>query len=272
VASRFVRKVRTASGAVAVQIVVKVHGEVVEVEHIGSAHSDAELAVLLAAARERLHPGQGELDLGPLPEAVVSTEDVADWTRSSEDVLALSVGVERSPGRPAVVAGGGRVVATASLLLWEVLETAYARLGFDAVADEVFKSLVLARIVEPTSKADTIRVLDEIGVAAPALRTIWRALARCVERDYRNILAQACLARSASTAAGRLSLVLYDCTTLHFETDEEDTLRRVGMSKERRVDPQIQVGVRHEALCVRREVQDLPRLSVAGDGVKLRAA
>jgi transposase len=37
--------------------------------------------------------------------------------------------------------------------------------------------------------------------------------------------------------------VLYDCTTLYFETEVEDDLRRVGMSKERRVDPQIQVGL-----------------------------
>jgi hypothetical protein len=37
--------------------------------------------------------------------------------------------------------------------------------------------------------------------------------------------------------------VLYDVTTLHFEIDVEDDLRRVGMSKERRVDPQIQVGL-----------------------------
>jgi transposase len=36
---------------------------------------------------------------------------------------------------------------------------------------------------------------------------------------------------------------LYDCTTLYFETEVEDELRRVGMSKERRVDPQIQVGL-----------------------------
>jgi transposase len=36
---------------------------------------------------------------------------------------------------------------------------------------------------------------------------------------------------------------LYDCTTLYFETEVEDDLRRVGMSKERRVDPQIQVGL-----------------------------
>ena len=40
-----------------------------------------------------------------------------------------------------------------------------------------------------------------------------------------------------------MSLVLYDCTTLHFEVEDEDQLRKVGMSKERRVDPQIQVGL-----------------------------
>ena len=63
--SRFVRKVRTASGAVAVQVVTKAHGEIVELEHVGSARTDADLALLLRAARERLHRGQGELDFGP---------------------------------------------------------------------------------------------------------------------------------------------------------------------------------------------------------------
>jgi hypothetical protein len=55
---------------------VKVRSEVVKVEHVGSAHNDAELAVLFTVARERPHQGQLELDLGPLPEAVVSTNDV----------------------------------------------------------------------------------------------------------------------------------------------------------------------------------------------------
>ena len=242
----FIRKVPTASGARAVQIVHKRGRRVVGIEHIGSAHDDAQLAVLMEVARQRLHEGQQELELTP--------------------PAAASQGVEQS------ASPGARVTGTRSQLLWDVLTSAYDRLGFGTIGDEAFRSLVLARIVEPTSKADTIRVLDEVGVPAPALRTIFRALARCVERDYRSILATACMRHSASTAAGRLSLVLYDCTTLYFETDTEDELRRVGMSKERRVDPQIQVGVRHEALCVRREVQDLPRLSVAGDGVKLRAA
>ena len=70
-ASRFVRKVRTASGAVAVQVVSKTGGVVVGVEHVGSAHTDAELALLLRAARERLLPGQGLQLPGPLQPAVV---------------------------------------------------------------------------------------------------------------------------------------------------------------------------------------------------------
>ena len=36
--------------------------------------------------------------------------------------------------------------------------------------------------------------------------------------------------------------MLYDVTTLYFEAENEDDLRKVGYSKERRVDPQIVVG------------------------------
>jgi len=45
VVSRFVRKVRTSSGAVAVQIVTRRGQRVEQVEHLGSAHTDAELAL-----------------------------------------------------------------------------------------------------------------------------------------------------------------------------------------------------------------------------------
>jgi hypothetical protein len=66
VVSGFVRKVRTASGAVAVQVVTRRGRQAGRIEHVGSAHTDAELALLLAAARERLSPGQDVLDLGNL--------------------------------------------------------------------------------------------------------------------------------------------------------------------------------------------------------------
>lgn len=56
--------------------------------------------------------------------------------------------------------------------LWDALCRAYDTLGFDAAAggDEVFRQLVLARIVEPTSKLDALRVLAEVGVEPVAHR------------------------------------------------------------------------------------------------------
>ena len=58
---------------------------------------------------------------------------------------------------------------------------------------------------------------------------------------YRDHVATACFAHAAS--AGDVSLCLYDVTTLYFEAEKEDGLRKVGYSKERRVDPQIVVGL-----------------------------
>jgi hypothetical protein len=60
----YVRTVKTASGATAVQIVYSSRRGARDIEHIGSAHDDAELAVLKAAAQQRMAAGQGELDLG----------------------------------------------------------------------------------------------------------------------------------------------------------------------------------------------------------------
>src|SRR5450759_2807846 len=239
VVSRFVRKVRTASGAVAVQVVTRRGRQVEQVEHVGSAHTDAELALLVTAARDRLAPGQDVLDLGDLAAVPARMDGVAAWTVTSGLV---DPQVATTGGRAPVVGAGGRVVGTSAVLLWGVLTSAYAWLGFDVLADEGFRAMVLARIVEPTSKAEVVRVLGEIGAPAVSLRTMFRSLARAQARDYRGQLATACRAHSARTT-GTGALVLYDVTTLHFETDAEDDLRRVGMSKEHRVDPQVQVGL-----------------------------
>ena len=140
-------------------------------------------------------------------------------------------------------ANSGRPVveATGSLILWDALTSVYDALGFSAVRDEAFRALVLGRIIEPTSKVDTVRVLTEVGVTAPSRATSQRCLRRIVERDYRDTISHACYTHA--TRGGGLALVLYDLTTLYFETPREDALRKVGMSKERRVDPQVTVGL-----------------------------
>ena len=211
--SPWVRKVRTASGATAVQIAESVHGRRRIVEHIGSAHTEGELATLIAVARGKITAGQQPLDLGLEPESQV---------RASGDAV---------------------VRRHSSQLLWQALTSTFDALGFDAVADETFKALVCARLVEATSKLDTIRVLEDIGIDPPHRNTINASLARCVERDYRTVLATACWEHVTSAGGPGAALVLYDLTTLYFEAEKEDGLRKVGMSKERRVDPQITVGL-----------------------------
>ena len=204
------RRVKTASGATAVQIVHKRGRRVLGIEHVGSAHDEGQLALLLEAARVRLNAGQQEL---PLESAI---------------------GAGRPTGAPVVT-------GTASLLVWEALASVYASLGFEQVGDDAFEALVLGRIIEPTSKVDTLRVLAELGVPVPSRSTVTRCVRRVTERDYRSRIADACYAHATRSHA--LALVLYDLTTLHFETDKEDSLRKVGMSKERRVDPQVTVGL-----------------------------
>ena len=63
------------------QVVTRRGRLVQQVEHVGSAHTDAELALLLAAAHERMSPGQDVLDLGDLPVVPARMDDVADWLR-----------------------------------------------------------------------------------------------------------------------------------------------------------------------------------------------
>ena len=59
----FIRKVPTASGATAVQIAEYADGRQRIVKHVGSAHTEAELGLLLEQARRLLEdPAQGVLD------------------------------------------------------------------------------------------------------------------------------------------------------------------------------------------------------------------
>ena len=142
--------------------------------------------------------GQGELDLGLQPDAE---------------------------------AGGGPLPITSSRMghLWNSLACGYAVLGLEQAAggDEVFGDLVLARIIEPTSKLDAARVLEEAGAVPASYPTICRRL-RVYARDaWRAKLSAACVARAG---LGPASLVLYDVSTLYFETDRGDGFREPGFS------------------------------------------
>jgi len=231
----WIRRVRTASGATAVQIAESVGGRRRIVRHVGSARDDAELGLLIEQARRLLaDDAQRELDLGITPKAVKAQ-------MVPPPAAMLFADAAGSPISPPLVARP-RVLKSCSSLLYDALAGVYAGLGFDdAVGDEVFRDLVIARVVEPTSLLDVDRALAELGRASVSLSTRKRTLRRARAGGYRDQIAAACFAHARTS--GDVSLVLYDVTTLYFEADKEDELRRVGYSKERRVDPQIVVGL-----------------------------
>jgi hypothetical protein len=205
-----VRTVKTASGATAVQIVYSSRRGSRETEHIGSAHDDAELEALKAVARQRLAAGQGVLDLGP-----------------------------------GFGGGGGGPLPITSLRMGHLLDAlarGYDVLGFGQATggDGVFRDLALARIIEPVSKLDSLRVLEEAGVAPASYATLERRLPAYAKASWRQKLSAAC---AAHAGLGPASLVLYDVSTLYFEIDAGDGFRESGFSKERRLEPQITIGL-----------------------------
>jgi len=139
------------------------------IEHVGSAHDESELEALKAAARQRLADGQDAFDLG-----------------------LDSAGIAGAPLE---------IVRSRAGHLWDALCRAYTRLGLDRAAggDEVFRDLVLARIIEPTSKQDSLRVLAEVGVEPVSYRTVTRRLPVFAKHTFRQALSAACPPRRAGS-------------------------------------------------------------------------
>lgn len=200
----YIRKVKTKSGATAVQVVRKQAGRIVSLKHIGSAHTEHALRALLILAQGQLHRDQ--------PSLFEETQKTLEFTlrRSSSD------------------------------LLFRVLCRQYQALGFDTLEDSDFIHLCVARMVEPTSKLDSLRVLADLGITGLTKDRLYRCLNRIVTGNYRSVIQHACF---RATTAQALTLVLYDVTTLYFETQKEDAYRKSGLSKERRLEPQIVVGL-----------------------------
>jgi hypothetical protein len=215
---------------------------------VGSAHTQAELGVLLQRARDLLEdPAQGVLDVDV--EATAAVSAVIGPAGTATLFGAATSGQVSGPvgGRD----GPGRVVSTDSRLLFEALAGVFTALGFDALGDQVFSDLVIARVVEPTSLLDIGRVLTDLGRVPASYATMKRTLKRVTASGsagglsgagtYRDQVAGWCFEHARTS--GDVSLVLYDVTTLYFEAEKEDDLRKVGFSKERRVDPQVVVGL-----------------------------
>jgi Transposase DDE domain len=206
-----IRKTRTASGAWAVQVVTYVNRRVVVLKHVGSAH--------------------GQVGVDELMEQALA------WYEA-QPAGALFPAM----AKPSLTLEGTEFLGAWHTLAHSVLRQVMEHCGFDALAEPLLQDLAIMRLVEPTSKLRSLQLLDEYFGIHHSRRSFYRRLP--LMADLKELAEQIAVNYAKDALGDGLNLVLYDVTTLYFETFTPDELRVPGFSKDNMAQqPQVVVGL-----------------------------
>lgn len=213
----FARKLRNRSGSVSVQIISKKSNRYQVVRTVGTSKDPDEIERLWRQAQHLIH------HLDPSQKKLFSLDTETD--QSVQQVIeTLSNSNIRLLG-PELIFGH-----------------LFDRIGFNSIEDDLFRHLVLARLVYPTSKLKTIDYLQRYKGITLSVSAIYRFLDRLHNRYKPEI--ERLVYQHSLTRLGTFSVVFYDMTTLYFEAEKEDDLRKVGFSKDGKFQhPQILLGL-----------------------------
>jgi len=118
----------------------------------------------------------------------------------------------------------------------------FDKIGFGVIKDELFRHLVVTRLVYPTSKLKTVDYLYRYQGVIVEVDTIYRFLDKLNDR-YKAQVEQIAF-EYTKRALKDILVVFYDMTTLYFESEDEDDLRKIGFSKDGKFrNPQIMLGL-----------------------------
>jgi len=119
----------------------------------------------------------------------------------------------------------------------------YDDIGFDQVESDLFRHLVITRLFHPGSKLKTIDYMQRFLSVDKNVDEIYRFLDK-LNVQLKDQVEQIAFEHTKSVLGGKISIVFYDMTTLHFEAADEDDLRRTGFSKVgKHQNPQIYLGL-----------------------------
>jgi len=210
--SASIRRTKTASGATAVQVVRYERRRVVVIKHIGSGHSTDEVNALIEGARQWI-------------------------TRST-----LQVPLFGDDKRRSLALATTRYVGVTHAFAYTVLLACAERCGLHRLQDELLVDLAIMRLVEPGSKLRAIERMKEFFDRHHAERSVYRALGHMP--SHKDALERLAVGYAQDQLKSGLNLVLYDVTTLYFESFRADELRKPGYSKDGKPQqPQIVLGL-----------------------------
>ncbi len=116
----------------------------------------------------------------------------------------------------------------------------FEELGYDKILKDparnkasvrYFKDIVMARIANPTSKRDSVMVLDEDFGISLNLDQVYRMMDK-LDNEAIERLNQKSYENTKQLYKEKIDVVFFDCTTLYFEAFDEDELRKKGYSKD----------------------------------------
>ena len=112
-----------------------------------------------------------------------------------------------------------------------ILNPVYENIGFNAINDNILKHLVVSRICQPRSKVATVDYLKSYFDEDIELHKIYRYLDKLSDTQ-KDKIQRTSVSHTQKVLGGKIGVVFYDVTTLYFETDFSDDLRKSGFSKD----------------------------------------
>ena len=219
----YLRKKKFRSGNTGIIVVEKINGKMKELVTIGITNDENEIEGLLSKGRDwiemeksRRHP---RLDLFG-EESKEKEEELRTARKFISQIKNITI-------------NGADII----------LDKVFASIGFNQIEDKVFRSLVKSRLSYPVSKSATVEYLKNHFDEDVSLSKIYRYMDKLRDRQH-EIVQDISVLHTMKILGGVLGVLFYDVTTVYFEADREDELRKTGFSKEgRHKDPQIILGL-----------------------------
>lgn len=208
----FVRKKKNKSGVISIQIVDKSSGKYKMLKTIGSSKNPEVVEQLYQQGIDYIqhYQGQGTIDF--------SACDFKEAVKQSIQNISIE-GI--------------------NLLLGKI----YSEIGFDSIDSDLLKQLVLIRLSHPASKLKTTQHLYRYFAIKINEDKIYRYLDKLYS-SQKEALQQISYDHTKKVLGGIISVVFYDVTTIYFQIDDEDEIRKRGFSKEgKHQNPQIVLGL-----------------------------
>ena len=211
----FVRKKINSSGSISVQILEKTNRTNKLIQTVGSSKDEIEI--------ERLYNRAFEII-----DQLKQQSRFNFYSNQDESILNFTQQLSNS-----------NIQAVGSQLIFGKL---FDSMGFNAIDNKLFKDLVLSRIIYQGSKLKLTEYLKRYENKSISIQRIYRFLDK-VHSSYKEQAEDIAFLHTKKVLKN-INVVFYDVTTLYFEIDQEDELRKTGFSKEgKHQNPQIILGL-----------------------------